>query len=456
MEKLNADLHNHTTGSDGTQSPLMFLLRAFNRGYKIVSMSDHDSVDGYTKLINQLQTIITKLEENPDDKESRIGAMRLLKVLTSLQLLPAAELLTKYKASNNEHASTIEILGYGADPELLGENIKKIHETLPSKASLNYPGVVTIVKELGLDDFDMFYIDNRNDYRKLFYHEICKYPENKKYFEDIEGETEEERAEAFSAKYIDNPNSPFYVDLTRNDDSTKGPIRQGKEIKADFASMFERTKDILKFNSEVIANAGAVIGEFYTELIRHPEYRELIAPENNTMKKFIYGEIYNEHSKFYIDTAPSRPTIKATIEAIHDSGGMAFLAHPGRYEELFDVKKEIEEGTLFEGLDGVEVFYPAHDESFIQYLLERCNERGLDVSGGSDDHLAPKDGPIYKMGAVNVPDIPETQWIKTCLKDGKYFLGETIKSNEYGKRLMKIIKETNLENDKNEQQNTDR
>lgn len=53
-KRLKADLHNHTTGSDGTQSPLMMLLRASNRRKNIVSMSDHDSVKGYTQLKIQI------------------------------------------------------------------------------------------------------------------------------------------------------------------------------------------------------------------------------------------------------------------------------------------------------------------------------------------------------------------------------------------------------------------
>ena len=49
IQDTTADLHNHTTGSDGTQSPLRMLLRASNRGKNIVSISDHDSVKGYTR-----------------------------------------------------------------------------------------------------------------------------------------------------------------------------------------------------------------------------------------------------------------------------------------------------------------------------------------------------------------------------------------------------------------------
>ena len=49
-EYRNADLHNHTTGSDGKQSPMMFLLRAKNRRKQKVSITDHSSIKGYKQM----------------------------------------------------------------------------------------------------------------------------------------------------------------------------------------------------------------------------------------------------------------------------------------------------------------------------------------------------------------------------------------------------------------------
>mgnify|MGYP004608003961 FL=1 len=51
---VNADIHNHTKGSDGRQSAFRFLLRASHNAKNIVSMSDHNSVKGYKNLENDL------------------------------------------------------------------------------------------------------------------------------------------------------------------------------------------------------------------------------------------------------------------------------------------------------------------------------------------------------------------------------------------------------------------
>lgn len=77
---------------------------------------------------------------------------------------------------------------------------------------------------------------------------------------------------------------------------------------------------------------------------------------------------------------------------------------------------------MIDGLDGIEVFYPDHAESFREYLLNTCKQNELLVSGGSDDHLAPKDGPQYKMGSISIEDIPETKWIKDHLQSGTDFI----------------------------------
>lgn len=91
-----------------------------------------------------------------------------------------------------------------------------------------------------------------------------------------------------------------------------------------------------------------------------------------------------------------------------------------------------------DGLDGVEVFYPAHSKAFRKYLLNKCRERGLKVSGGSDDHLAPKDGEEYKMGTVTVPEIPETAWIKECLKTGREYIQMAFEQKGLMDRLRKL------------------
>lgn len=322
-EDTTADLHNHTTGSDGTQTPLLMLLRASNRGKHIVSISDHDSVKGYTQLQVQILRILEKLEglkNKPDissaeKKQVQLGARRLLKILENVKILPAAELITSYKGH------TIEILGYGVDPDILGEKIKEIHTGLVPGSKLLLEGVNRIIRDNNLV-FDRFVIEHRADFKGLFFHELCKHPENAIIYESIPGETEEEKSNNFSKQYLDNPNSPFYVDMN------KSSTRSIKQIRADILNMIERNKSTIKFDPSVIENSHAISNEFYAELIKHPENMHLLSSDVDSLKKFIYGELYNNDSPFFIDMSPSRPSMQATIDAIHESGGMAFLAHP--------------------------------------------------------------------------------------------------------------------------------
>ncbi len=83
----------------------------------------------------------------------------------------------------------------------------------------------------------------------------------------------------------------------------------------------------------------------------------------------------------------NRPTPKESIECIHESGGLAFLAHPGR---IF-MGKEDKERTILqlvdEGLDGIECHYTTHTEEETAYFSRLARENKLLVSGGSDTHF---------------------------------------------------------------------
>jgi hypothetical protein len=321
---ISADMHNHTTGSDGKQSPLLFLLRASNRGKDIVSMSDHDSVKGYTQLEEQVKKFLEyyhNIESDPtlsieQKAKAKLGGKRLLELLAHIKLLPAAELITAYEGS------TIEILGYGVDPKILDQEIKRIHEGLPTGGSLLVQGVNRIIEENGLN-VDRYIIENRANFKRLFFHELGRHAENAKWLDNIPGNTEEEKAENFSRMYLENPNSPLFVNMETNDD------RKVKDVRADFLKMIERNKDKFSFDTKVIEMSHQVSGEFFNELLKDPKARNLLLDKNiTTLKQFLYGEMYNKKSPFFIDMSPAKPSPQATIEAIHNAGGNAFLAHP--------------------------------------------------------------------------------------------------------------------------------
>jgi predicted metal-dependent phosphoesterase TrpH len=75
------------------------------------------------------------------------------------------------------------------------------------------------------------------------------------------------------------------------------------------------------------------------------------------------------------------------INVIHSAGGVVVLAHPGHQTPHRVVLQLIEEG-----LDGIEVVHPSHDESLQIYYRDVAYRHSKFVTGGSDFHGQPKHG----------------------------------------------------------------
>lgn len=101
--------------------------------------------------------------------------------------------------------------------------------------------------------------------------------------------------------------------------------------------------------------------------------------------------------KYLLEGQPGYvPTIGVTaIEAIRNikkAGGLAVIAHPGMVTEHWNFPAWTEAG-----LDGIEVFYPAHSFALRQELLHLADKYGLFASAGSDYH-GPKGGRTVSPG----------------------------------------------------------
>jgi predicted metal-dependent phosphoesterase TrpH len=83
------------------------------------------------------------------------------------------------------------------------------------------------------------------------------------------------------------------------------------------------------------------------------------------------------------------PTAHEATALIREAGGATVLAHP-----FWDIDSPNDVAALIGDLDldGVEVFYPAHDREQTKFLLDVCSERGIAATGSSDFH-----GPNHKM-----------------------------------------------------------
>lgn len=80
------------------------------------------------------------------------------------------------------------------------------------------------------------------------------------------------------------------------------------------------------------------------------------------------------------------PSLKKSIEVIHQAGGVAVLAHPGRYGFTLPGLRGLFRAFRDAGGDGAEVSSGPAALGMVQRLSQLCAKYGLMVSGGSDFH----------------------------------------------------------------------
>lgn len=110
----------------------------------------------------------------------------------------------------------------------------------------------------------------------------------------------------------------------------------------------------------------------------------------------IFGDLYNrlftKESRMNVLMGATYPEPAEIIEAIHEAGGIAVLAHPGFYDNF-----ELLEELIPIGLDGVEVWHPENTAEQQEMLIAIAKKHDLLVTGGSDFHGAYNAYPV-KLG----------------------------------------------------------
>lgn len=212
---VNADIHNHTRGSDGRQSAFRFLLRAAHNSKNIVSMSDHDSVKGYKNLENDLYSVVEIIKADKSYEPSKI-----IEMLESIKILKGTELITSY------NGVIIEVLGYNFDVDKMQSEIERLKTTVQKKPyEALYEGFTKIIEEKGLT-FNKEVLDEA--YNKIkqegkggvvgpFYNELAAHEENKNLLTYIDENGEEKQADTlklFINKHLYNKKSPLFVDMS--------------------------------------------------------------------------------------------------------------------------------------------------------------------------------------------------------------------------------------------------
>ncbi|MGE5407639.1 MAG: hypothetical protein ACM3NV_03410, partial [Syntrophothermus sp.] len=97
------------------------------------------------------------------------------------------------------------------------------------------------------------------------------------------------------------------------------------------------------------------------------------------------------------------PTAAEAIALIRDAGGVAVIAHP--YWDI-EAPEEVDDLIRSLGADGIEAFYPSHDEAQTRHLLALCEELDL-VPTASSDYHGPTHRTFSRFGAYETYGLGE-------------------------------------------------
>ncbi len=134
---------------------------------------------------------------------------------------------------------------------------------------------------------------------------------------------------------------------------------------------------------------------------------KLRRPSDNAYLLREHGYASNWQTAMGMITDAGFTSIKAdmaeTVDAIHKSGGVCLIAHPGRRESGFtfydtalldQLRNEIP-------IDGIEIYHPYHSKDVIETYLAYVEKHNLLFSTGSDSHCIPGRMPIKHRAEIS-------------------------------------------------------
>ncbi len=119
--------------------------------------------------------------------------------------------------------------------------------------------------------------------------------------------------------------------------------------------------------------------------------------------------------KCYVERVIVTP--EESIAMIKAAGGVAVLAHPGRFRSDDDtIGDDVIERYIAAGMQGVEVFYARHTEAMVAHYRELAERYGLVMTGGSDDHGA--NAEVGLLGRIRL-DYAYVERLKAAIADSQ-------------------------------------
>ena len=206
-----------------------------------------------------------------------------------------------------------------------------------------------------------------------------------------------------------------------------------EQIEKRDRDLFEELKRVIKKDSKIkltdnlklpdeIPYTGYFKYMIYNDILKHQENEEFLKKNNiNTYEQFLRGGLSKKSSPIYFNQEKFIVNLQDVVKLIHNSGGLAFLAHLYKYpiDDCMNFIKKLVDNKI--ELDGIETSYSSFSSEQQQELEHFTKENKLFKSGGSDYHG--KDGRTEKIGyGANGKRIPKEyieEWYK-LIDGGKY------------------------------------
>ena len=213
----------------------------------------------------------------------------------------------------------------------------------------------------------------------------------------IEFSTSYEDGETHLLGYNIDYHKPYYETLPQNSQKLKDEA--GKIIVQKLAKMFSveiNIEEIMQESKEKDSDPYIIFSE---RLLNDPKSKEnvLLQPYLPGGKRSDPATV-NLYWDYCVKDCPCFvsipfPSIKETIERIHNDGGIAVLAHPWK---IFYKQEEKLLELISYGLDGIEAYSNYHEPFHNEYYEDFCKRHNLLMTCGSDFHGSMK--PSIQMG----------------------------------------------------------
>ena len=188
---------------------------------------------------------------------------------------------------------------------------------------------------------------------------------------------------------------------------------------AEFGGLLQKTVN------RQLENTRAVYAELRQRSYEFPRQAEVLAEQNGDLVRPVdnarllqaHGYAQNFQEAMALITEAGFRSIVAemaeAVDAAHQSGGVALIAHPGRRETGFTLytTELLDQVSAGVPLDGIEVVHPSHSAEQIADYGAYVSRRGWLQSTGSDSHGPRQRYPIAHQAGLSAALLERCQVI---------------------------------------------